>query len=127
MTSETTLTLTSREFFRRGDRVTMSGRRAVVRRVCLNTDTLTIAWRDAWYWRLVWWCEDQVARFRRALSSTAAQTIDEEADAFWGGDVPKDEKPPEGWTPQQQLLIRLYALAAALTIIWLCVEPFSKP
>ena len=68
-----TITTCSRNIFRRGDRTLIGGHRAVVR--IASDTTLTIAWRDAWYWRLAWWCEDRVAQIVRFFRST------EDADA----------------------------------------------
>ena len=51
--------------FRRGDRVEVSGRIAVVKAVA--GCTATIAWRDAWYWRALWRVERVLRRTVSAL------------------------------------------------------------
>jgi hypothetical protein len=56
----TTVTLGSRDAFRKGDRALISGRPAVVTHA--DETTLTIAWRDAWYWRLAWFLSDDWSR-----------------------------------------------------------------
>lgn len=51
----------------RGDRITISGRRAVVTHA--DGYTLTVAYRDAWYWRVWWFVLDDWDKTKRHVRS----------------------------------------------------------
>jgi hypothetical protein len=58
--------------YRKGDRLDVGSRPAVVKRV-ESAATVTIAYRDAWYWRVAWRLQDDwradVAAIRRWLAA----------------------------------------------------------
>lgn len=54
-------------FLRKGDRIVFGGHRAAVIRG-ESTTTLTIAYRDAWYWRVLWRLEDWWVAVRHSIA-----------------------------------------------------------
>jgi hypothetical protein len=59
-----TLTRTSAKLFKVGDRTSVGGRVAVVVAVDELRRVLTLAWRDAWYWRALRYLEADYDRTR---------------------------------------------------------------
>lgn len=68
MRDVTSVTAAGGLLFRKGDRLDAFSRPAVVKRI-ESASVMTIAYRDAWYWRLAWRLEDDwradVAAIRR--------------------------------------------------------------
>ena len=59
--ARTQVTFSNVQLLRPGDRITVGGMRAVLKRVESPT-VVTIAWRYRWYWRLLEWWQDEWRR-----------------------------------------------------------------